>query len=183
MTSRVDGDVEPQVQVSGNTLVVDGKAFDLIKKPADFQRSIEAGELKKILQPELARKAIIGGLIASYKTLARRREIDPDLTISVPPLFVIRLGLQRQLTKIITPAALKGYTKTGDKSIYTEIDEIKPKYHGYWRAISENNFIPYILTNYGFKSTGDIYLNLHVPKAELEEELGEELPNSPSYLP
>lgn len=176
MSEREKNNTEPRVKVSGGCLVVDEKTFDLVKNPADSQRSIEAEELRRILQLEVARRAIISGLAASYEVLERKKRDDPDLTINVPPLFVVRLGLQRQLTKIITPEALGGYKKTGNKSIYTDIDEVKARYQDYWRAISENGYIPYILTNYGFGRTGGIYLNLHAPKAEVETELGRELP-------
>ncbi len=179
MSEREKGDssdTEPHIRASGSTLVVDGKTFDLVKNPADSQRSLEAEELKRILRSEVARRAILSGLAASYRMLEQKRRDDPDLTISVPPLFVVRLGLQNQLTSIITPAALGGFKKIS-KSIYTDINEIEPPYQVYWRAISENGFLPDVLTNYGSGHImGSIYLRLHAPHAEMEEELGYEFP-------
>ncbi len=170
------GDIKPQIEVLGsNSLVVDGKTFDLVKNPAESQRSIEAEELKRILQLELARRAILKGLAASYRALEQKRREDPELTISVPPLFVVRLGLQRQLTQIITREALGGLRKAAD-SIYTEVDKIKPRYQAYWRAISENGFIPHVVTNYGFGRSGGIYLRLQVPHTDMEKEIGYEFP-------
>lgn len=177
MSDLTRSESEPQISASGGTLVVDGKTLDLVKNPADSQRSIEAEELKRILQADIARRAILSGLAASYRVLEQKRLSDPDLTISAPPLFVVRLGLQKQLTSIITPAALGGFKQTGNKSIYTDINEIEPPYQAYWRAISENGFLPDVLTNYGSGHiTGSIYLRLHAPHAEMEEELGYEFP-------
>ncbi len=72
MSNREKDDTEPHIRVSGNDLIVDGRSLDLVKNPADSQRSIEAEELSRILQLEVTRRAIISGLVTSFKALERK---------------------------------------------------------------------------------------------------------------
>jgi len=162
---------EAKVSVGGNTLLIGDKPLDLVKDLAHVGKEISAEQLRKALQTELARWAIIDGLIASYRVLEQKQQEDPDLTISVPPLFVIRLAKYNQAKKIITPEGLGGYPKTGNKSHYREIEEIKPRYQAYWKAVSENGFRPHVLTGYGDRRGGGIYLMLNVAEWEIEAEL------------
>lgn len=157
---------------SGNDLLVEGDTLNLEKSKRMGGKEISAEELKKVLGLEVARRAIVLGIAANYRKLQELKRRDPDLTISPPALFVVRFASPFRDKKVFTPEALV----RNNTSIHTKINDLKPPYHDYWRAVSENGFIPHVLRNYGDAQLGGIYLKLHVPHAEIEEEIGYEFP-------
>jgi hypothetical protein len=157
---------------SGNNLLIDNETLNLWKSKRVGGKEISAEELKRILGLELARRAITQGIVANYKKLQQLKESDSDLTISPPALFVVRFASPFHDKRVFTPEALE----RNNTSIHTEVNDLKTKYHAYWRAVSENGFIPHVLRGYGDIHTGGIYLKLRVPHPEIEDEMGYEFP-------
>lgn len=165
-------DREKEIKISSNNaLLVDGEKFNLEKSKLAGGKEVSAEELKKILGLELARRAIIQGIVANYEKLKERKAGDPDLTISPPSIFVVRFASPFRDSKVFTPEALEG-----NNTIHTKIEDLKSQYHDYWRSVSEYGFIPHVLRGYSDIRMGGIYLKLRVPHQEIEEEMGYEFP-------
>jgi hypothetical protein len=146
-------DIALQVKASGRSISVNGEQLTLPLDPEKLQTILGLG-----------RNAIIQSILATFIETKQRH---PDLTVSPPPLFVIRFGTQSQEKRIFTPKGLDNNT-----SIHTQIDELKEKYHPYWRAVGNAGFRPEVRSNLTGPSVGGIWLMLHKLQSNLKIRVG-----------
>ncbi len=112
----------------------------------------------------IGREAILYAIQDAYERLKERKERDPDLTISPPPLFVVRFGTQAQAKRILAPKGLDNNT-----CVHKYMDELAWPYRPFWQAVNDEGFRPEVRSGLvdSQKEFSGIWLMLHAREPDI----------------
>jgi hypothetical protein len=161
----------PSVGLRSNRLLVNDKALraDVLKDARSEKIAVSPSELERVLL--LGRVSLLQGIEDFYENQVIK---NPSLTIVRPSVWTAQLGTTAQTdgrdSKVFTE---KGYANGGVIQLF---DEIQPRFHGYWTAITNTGFLPEVRRTSG-KQDGGSWLLLRKPS------LGEVLHHWFNYPP
>ena len=126
LAAKFEAESQPvQVEMSGNTLIVNGKLLEAANGAATLWRALKDG-----------RDMIMQGL---EKHRAHMHASDPAYEIApVTPFKVVRLG-----DKPEDVLSASGMERTNHfERVFLDIADIKEEFHPYWQAVEVSGFIP-----------------------------------------
>jgi predicted acetyltransferase len=147
------GQRKPDVVVSeGDFLLIDGRSLTSKDDPELLRYALS--------DFEYIRSALKAGM-------ENNRRQHPDLVISTPPLFAVKLASAagRRPFKVVEEEA---YWSNDTGGSYRHISDIKPKYHAFWIAVEQSGLVPEVrhLTTRG---SSDVWLYARLPEMDLSQ--------------
>ena len=136
-----------EVSISdGETLVVGGRALTSQDSP-------------ELLRQALTNYEYIKSTLCQQ--MEANRQAHPDRVVSLPALGVTRLATaagNRPFKVIEEPAYWSN--KTG--GVYRQMEDIKPKYHEFWRAVAQSGLVPEVVHKKTWEQS-DVWLYARLP--------------------
>ncbi|MFZ2836376.1 MAG: hypothetical protein WAZ21_03575 [Candidatus Saccharimonadales bacterium] len=139
----------PSVVLQSNRLLVNGKALraDVLRGTKSEKIAVSPSELERVLI--LGRLSLLQGIEDFYDDQVNK---NPGSTIARPSIWTVQLGTTAQTagrdSKVFTE---KGYANGGVIQLF---DEIQPRFHSYWTAITNTGFLPEVRRSSGKQDAG-----------------------------
>jgi hypothetical protein len=139
----------PDIALRSNWLMVNGHTLrtDVLKDSKSDKLTISGQDLSSILL--LGRRTIL----QSIEELHERQVLQhPESVVTRPSIWIAHVGTAAQTdgrsSQVFTEL---GYANGG---VNTSIDEIKPGFHGHWRAVQDAGFLPEVRRTSGSRDGG-----------------------------